>query len=252
MPRKSPVRHRVRAHKREGEPVRSFTRGRGRTPRRSKVVGVVSWRPDWFKSLIVDHVYKKMRGLQRGFPDEGYGPENMDGYFAGMLTWVGGDTIEEMSQGNENVVAFTLSALRDGRVAYRSHPSPHAVEKRIHACYYNAADLVRRDPDAELAFGVMYPKEYTLHPQSKPHAHAFVIKNGKVIDPTITHHRTSFVYVYDIVPKSVWSKWKHTPNDPLYDGREFEKYTFDRYAEYSGEFDIASELKRKERVRVGT
>ncbi len=252
MPRRSPIRHKVRRHKREGKPVRSFTRGKGQKSQRSKIVGVVDWRPSWFKSLIVNAVYKKMKEFQRDFPDEGYGPENMDGYFAAMLTWVGGNTIEEMSQGNENVVAFTLSALRDGRVAYRSYPSEHAVEKRIHACYYNSADLVRRDPDAELAFGIIYSKENILHPQSKPHAHAFIIKDGKVIDPTKSHHRTSFVYVYEIVPKSIWSKWKHIPNDPLYDGTEFEKYTFDRYAEYSGEFDIVSELKRKEHMRVGT
>ncbi len=248
-PRKSPIRHRVQSHTREGSPVRSFTRGRGRTPRRSKVVQETSWRPSWFKSLVVDAVYKWMKECQQDFPDEDI-YQNVTGYFAAMLTWVGGNTIDEMCQGNENVVAFTLSALEDGRVAYRSHSSPHAVEKRIHACYYNAADLVRRDPDAELAFGIMYTKENTLHPTSKPNTHAFVIKDGKVIDPTIRHHRTSFVYVYDTIPKSVWSKWKHTPNDPLYDSREFEKYTFDRYAKYSGEFDIVGELKRKERKGV--
>lgn len=41
MTRKSPIRHKVRSHKREGKPVRSFSRGKGTNPRsqrRSRVV----------------------------------------------------------------------------------------------------------------------------------------------------------------------------------------------------------------------
>ncbi len=39
MTRKSPVRHKVRSHKREGKPVRSFERGKGTRPRLRKIVG---------------------------------------------------------------------------------------------------------------------------------------------------------------------------------------------------------------------
>jgi len=67
------------------------------------------------------------------------------------------------------------------------------------------------------------------------------------VDPMIWHHRTSFIYIYDTIPKSVWSKWKHVHNDPLYDGREFEKYAQSRYNKYSGKFDIVNELKKKVR-----
>lgn len=50
MTRKPPVRHKVRSHKREGKPVRSFARGSG-TPKKSppKVVGNV----DFKKALIL-------------------------------------------------------------------------------------------------------------------------------------------------------------------------------------------------------
>lgn len=47
MPRKPPIRHKVRSHRREGKSVRSFTRGSG-TPRRNppKVVGATSRETD--------------------------------------------------------------------------------------------------------------------------------------------------------------------------------------------------------------
>ena len=238
--RHSPIRHTVERHERGGRLIQPYKRGKGtktQNQRRSRVVGIVSKTSGWFKKLVVNALYDKMKKWQQEFPDEGVDPEYMTLHFASMFPYVG-DPLEE---GAEKVVAFTLSALRDGRVAYRSYPSSCAIEKRKGACYYNSADLVRRDPEAELAFGVLYERE---DPLNNPLAHAFVVKDGKIIDPTVSWSRAAFMYVYETVPRSVWSKWRHLPGDPDYDAREFEKYAWSRYDKYSGKFDIVNELEK--------
>ncbi len=58
--RKSPVRHRVRAHKREGKPVKSFERGSRQKPQRSrKIVGKINPSTIQYKKLT-KRVLKKI------------------------------------------------------------------------------------------------------------------------------------------------------------------------------------------------
>ena len=75
--------------------------------------------------------------------------------------------------------------------------------------------------------------------------HAFVIKNGKIIDPTMTTYRKSRWYIYETVPNSVWRKWKHKLHDEKYDAREFEKYIFKQFSRYKNSFSIVRELEHR-------
>lgn len=60
-PRKTPIRHKVQSHKREGKPVRSFVRGTGTSKRRSpKVVGESDKYPWTECQLIHPSIQKKI------------------------------------------------------------------------------------------------------------------------------------------------------------------------------------------------
>ncbi len=113
MTRKPPVRHRVRSHKREGKPVRSFVRGSGTSRKNpSKVVGAASQKT--YEEMSLGTMYGKYKKLLMPFFDRELITEEIlepDGYCIGG--YVQSVTTGKKYKWGENwSQGFTLSATR--------------------------------------------------------------------------------------------------------------------------------------------
>jgi hypothetical protein len=89
------------------------------------------------------------------------------------------------------------------------------------ACYHNALAYVKMHPEVQLAVGVVYftstPKMVKAYKPSKTSLknrpsdgiyveHAFCVKDGNIVDPTI-EDEDGDTYFYQIIPPEVWKKF---------------------------------------------
>ena len=165
--RKSPVRHNVKSHTREGKPVLSYVRGSGTKktlPRRRSKVIQVGRAGSTGASTIVDYLkmVNKVRGksLHRDFQ---HSPE-------GFLLKYGYPMIRgtPLTEPEIKTLAEDVSTL---------------VDPTVKNCFYNAMQLALYCPPDEY----VYVEGYVYSPRSIPLQHGWVIdKKGRVIDVTLS------------------------------------------------------------------
>lgn len=142
------------------------------------------------------------------------------------------------------VLGFIVDAARAGRCSLggvSSAKGPHA--NYPHGCYYNALDYVINRPGSKLLWGYVIPATVfsrlatyssgprPMGPRGPMHRasfvnmditeHAFVMDEGKLVDPTLGSDRGESWYFWEEVPESVWRRFSHKPNDSGYDARDF-------------------------------
>ena len=207
--------------------------------------------------------YDKMKKWQEEFPEEGVDRE-----------WMKSEVEQELRISVDiplkNTTGWLYKKDKEGRIVEKSSKFPHESSSLMHGCYYNAIDAVKKHHDKgyELAYGIMVDKERlaawetsakegkNIGPAVRPFTmHAFVVKNGRVYDPTLGANKDDY-YAYDIVPKSSWEKFSYKENDKDYNAKDFtvwieekmrkqdsKKITLEKYASV-GEKGLEDNLKK--------
>lgn len=157
------------------------------------------------------------------------------------MRWGGWDDKTLRSTDSGEVLGFIKDAVKKGHyVINKFSPANKDRAKYFRGCYYNALDYIIKygeaNPEMQLCFGYIIPQS-TLDNVSKASKmdpkdykrqviettkHAFILNKGRIIDPTMKF--TDEYYIYEVVPKEIWTKFNHKLNDSNFDGREFAKY----------------------------
>jgi hypothetical protein len=138
--------------------------------------------------------------------------------------------------GDASVLGFVSEAIKSGRATDEQERAKCDLPVRF--CYYNALSYAYRNPDVDLAFGIVLERDWMIKLASKKRVfleatlHAFTVRGGRIVDPTWDDEADG-VYCYEVIPRSTWETFPFNQDDKNFNGAAVRDYAAQRIKDYN-------------------